>query len=139
MLKRIHKISEPGNNNLEAIQFQLPISYNGPKGENDLEKAYTPEHFFLAALAGCFITTFSVVSKNSNFNYKKIQIKSKGIMREIEGTKMMEIVKQDITLTIAEEKLKRKANRILEITEQRCPLANSVKSRIENSYNIIIE
>jgi organic hydroperoxide reductase OsmC/OhrA len=132
--KRFITITEPNNYSLSKLKVQLPIAYEGPAGENGLEKHYTPEHYFIIGVSTCFFTTFSVVSSNSKMKYEKIEIESSGLVGVSTGTKMMEKIEQKITLTIPKNVRKNKALRVLEITEKRCPLANSVKSEIENTY-----
>ncbi len=136
--KRIHKINNPKNSSLPELTFQLPVAYEGPEGQNR-EKLYTPEHYFLAAISGCFFTTFTVVCSNSNFNYTELEIESKGYVGTSTGVKMMEKIEQDITLTIPSSMREKKARRILEITENRCPLAKSIKTKLINTYNIFTE
>lgn len=136
--KRIHTIKNPTNPSLPELNVQLPIAYEGPEGENG-EIQYTPEHYFIAAISGCFFTTFSVVSSNSNFSYKTLIIDSIGTVGTSTGEKMMEKIEQNITLTISASERKRKAKRILEITEERCPLVKSIKTKVINNYHIILE
>ncbi|MFO8018500.1 MAG: OsmC family protein [Promethearchaeia archaeon] len=100
---------------------------------------YTPEHYFIAAISGCFFTTFSVVSYNSDFRYNSLKIKAVGQLGTSTGKKMMEKIEQDIELSIPSKVNERKAKRILEITEERCPLAKSVKTKIKNQFEISIE
>ncbi|MBD3255938.1 MAG: hypothetical protein GF383_12650 [Candidatus Lokiarchaeota archaeon] len=137
--KRFSRIIVPNNSSLKELKIQLPIAYEGPRGTNNLEKVYTPEHFFLMGITGCFFTTFSVVSSNSNMNYKNLQIEAKGLVGTSTGVKIMEKIEQTINLIVSSSVSKKKALRVLELTEKRCPLANSVKSKINNSYNVILE
>ncbi|WP_371804776.1 OsmC family protein [Candidatus Lokiarchaeum ossiferum] len=119
---------------IPPITVQLPIAYNGPANSQNREMHYTPEDLYLGALAGCFFTTFSVVSKNSNFVYEALDIQATGIMEEVEGVKMMSQVSLTVTLSISPEISDKLAFKILQIAEQRCPLANSVKTKIETKF-----
>ena len=127
------------NSSYPKIKLQLPESYGGlcDKDKNNL--TFCPEDLYLGALSGCFFTTFNVVSKNSNLEYEKIEITSKGIMDVMDDVKQMIEISQDITLTLPKsmEKHEGKAKKVLEITDKRCPLANSVKTIIKNTYTII--
>ncbi|TXT63683.1 MAG: hypothetical protein BAJALOKI3v1_330038 [Promethearchaeota archaeon] len=136
--KQMHTINNPKNSSFPELKVQLPVAYEGPKGENG-EFTYTPEHYFIAAISGCFFTTFSVVCSNSSFNYKSLTIEATGTVGTSSGEKMMEKIDQIITLTIPSSEREIKAKRILEITEERCPLAKSVKTKIINHYNIVFE
>jgi len=137
--KRIQTIQIPDSINLPEFDFQLPLAYDGPKGEDGLRKYYTPEHFFLAAVSGCFFTTFSVVSSNSKLKYKTLKINAEGCMDASTGIKIMEKIENKITLIISSTEKKKKALKVLKLTEKACPLANSVKTKIENTYNIVVE
>ncbi|TFF88867.1 MAG: OsmC family peroxiredoxin [Promethearchaeota archaeon] len=134
--KRFNTISIPDNPSLPELKVQLPIAYEGPQGNNNKEIVYTPEHFFIMAVSGCFFTTFSVTASNSRMKYEKITIESKGYVGTSTGVKMMEKIEQVITLEIPKNVRERKALRVLEIAEKRCPLANSVKTKVNNTYNI---
>ncbi|MBD3194980.1 MAG: hypothetical protein GF317_08000 [Candidatus Lokiarchaeota archaeon] len=134
--KRIHSITNPTNSHQPEIKIQLPVAYKGPN-VNSEEIYYTPEHYYVAAISGCFFTTFSVVSSMSNFSYISLEIQAIGYMKEIEDEKIMDKIKQTITLTISSSKYEKKARKLLEITENRCPLVKSVKTRIENTYEIL--
>ena len=137
--KRIQTIQIPDSTYISEIDYQLPIGYDGPKGEDGLRKYYTPEHFFIAAVSGCFFTTFSVVSSNSNLKYKTLKINAEGVIDTSTGIKIMEKIENKITLIIPSTEKKKKALKVLKLTEKACPLANSVKTKIENIYIIVVE
>ncbi len=136
--KRIHTIKDPSNTSLPELNVQLPIAYEGPEGDTG-ELVYTPEHYFVSSISGCFFTTFSVVCSNSNFNYNSMKIGSRGYVGTSTGEKIMEKIEQDITLSIPPSMNEKKAHRILEMTEKRCPLAKSIRSKIVNNYRIVVE
>lgn len=136
--KRVHTFNEPSNPTLERLKLQLPVAYEGPKGTHG-EKHYTPEHYFIAAISGCFFTTFSVVSSNSNMEYNSLTIEAKGVVGTSTGEKIMEKIEQKITLKILNTVREKKAQRVSEITENRCPLAKSVKTKVINTYKVISE
>ena len=124
--------------NNHPVTFQLPCGYGGPKGENDQPLHYTPEHLYLGAIAGCFFTTFNVVSTNSNFTYESLKIDNAGKIDVVDGVKMMTEITQQITLRISNPESETKALKILKKTEHYCPLGNSVKTKIINNYIIEI-
>lgn len=137
--KRVQTIKIPDSTHLSELDFQLPVVYDGPKGEDGLRKYYTPEHFFIAAVSGCYFTTFSVVSSNSNLKYITLKINTEGYINSSTGIKIMEKIENKITLVIPSTEKKEKALKVLELTEKACPLANSVKTKVENTYTIIVE
>ena len=121
------------------VTFQLPCSYGGPKGENNQPVHYTPEHLYLGAVAGCFFTTFNVISTNSNLTYESLNIDIDGTIEVVDGVKMMTEITQKIILRISNPDSETKAMKILKKTEKYCPLANSVKTTIINHYIIEID
>ena len=126
------------SNSLPKISIQLPSNYGGLLDENNNNLTYTPEDMYLAAITGCFFTTFSVVSQNSNLHYETIKISSTGIIDVIDDVKMVTEISMNITLTLPKgmEKNKEKAMKVLDITEKRCPIGNSVKTKIKNTYTL---
>ena len=126
------------NSSYPKIRIQVPEAHGGLCDENKVNLTYTPEDMFLSAISGCFFTTFNVVAKNSNLAYIRIEISSKGNMEEVDNVKMVTEISQDITLTLAkgEEKHERKAKKVMEIAEKRCAMANSVKSKVTNTYTV---
>ncbi len=122
---------------ISPITVQLPIGYNGLATDQNTEVHYTPEDLYLGSLAGCLFTTFSVVSKNSHFAYESMDIQATGIMEEVEGVRMMSQVDLAVTLTVPVDTNEKIALRILTIAEQRCPLANSVKTQINTDFTIV--
>ncbi len=45
----------------QTIGFSAPVEFQGRAGE------WTPEHFLMAAVAGCFTTTFAAIAEFSKF------------------------------------------------------------------------
>ena len=45
----------------QTIDFSAPVEFQGRAGE------WTPEHFLMAAVAGCFVTTFAAIAEFSKF------------------------------------------------------------------------
>ncbi len=126
-------------NSFPKISLQLPLDYGGLFDENKKNLTYIPEDMYLASITGCFFTTFSVVSQNSNLEYESINISAIGKMGVIDDIKMITEISMNIILTLPKgmEKIEGKAMKVLEITEKRCPVSNSVKTIIKNTYTII--
>jgi organic hydroperoxide reductase OsmC/OhrA len=126
------------NKMLPKIRIQLPQVYGGLCDENKNHLTYTPEDMYITAITGCFFTTFSVVSQNSNLQYERINISATGLIDVVDDVKMVTKITQNIILTLPKglEKNESKAMKVLEITEKRCLMANSVKTIIKNIYTI---
>ncbi len=126
------------NKMFPKIRLQIPQEYGGLCDENKNNLTYTPEDMYITAVTGCFFTTFSVVSQNSNLLYKRIKISATGIMDVVNDVKQVTEITQNIILTLTNgtEKNERKAMKVLEIAEKRCPIANSLNTKIKNTYTI---
>jgi len=114
----------------------MPIAFGGRKNEYNKEIHYTPEDLFIGSIASCFISTFTKISSNSNFNFRKIKIESEGILKKVNDINQFVKITQNIELTISNKNEINKAKKILEMVEKFCPLANSVKVNIQNNYKI---
>ena len=136
--KRTGTVKFTNNESLPQLRVQLPLTFDGPTNGNDLEKFLTPEHLFLSAVSSCFMTTFLVISKNSNLAYINISIDTDSVIDTPNGKKMAEII-QNITLTISEGVSEKKALKVLEITANYCILGNSVKSKVTNNYKVVVD
>jgi len=59
-----------------AIHFSEAAEFGG------LEGRWTPEQLLLAALAGCFTTTFQTVSRAARFAYTDLEVEIEGTVRK---------------------------------------------------------
>lgn len=139
ILSRVHTVAAVNQGSLPELKLQLPLTYEGPSDEEGNVLNYTPEHYFVAAVAGCFFTTFSVVAKRSGIDYISLTLNAKGHMDDSTGQVMMEKIENTITLVIPPNINAKKAERVLKATERNCPLARSVKSEVINVYHVITQ
>ena len=59
-----------------SIAFSAPPEFKGQAGH------WTPEHFFVAAVASCFVSTFSGMAFNSNFEFFSLELETEGIVAQ---------------------------------------------------------
>ncbi len=114
------------------IAFSAPPEFQGEAG------TWTPEHFFAAALASCFVTTFKAIAEYSKFEYSGLQVEVEAILeKEQGGFSFTKVIVQPI-LTIAAESERERAIRMLEKAERACLISRSVKSHIELQPEIAV-
>jgi len=102
------------------IAFSAPPEFNGLAGR------WTPEHFLVAAVATCFISTFSGMAFNSNFEFDSLELDTEGILaQEQAGWRFKEVVLRP-RLTIAHEKDKERGTRLLHKAEKNCLVGRSL-------------
>ena len=106
------------------IQFSAPAEFQGQAG------LWTPEHFLLAAVAACFITTFRAIAELSKFAAEALEVSVEGrIEKAEEGLRFTEIVLKP-TLTVASESERERAARLLEKAERSCLISRSLRSQV---------
>jgi peroxiredoxin-like protein len=103
-----------------SITFSAPPEFKGLAGQ------WTPEHFLVAAVASCFISTFSGMAFNSNFEFVSLELETEGsISQDQAGWRFQEIVLRP-RLTITHEKDRDRGNRLLHKAEKNCLVGRSL-------------
>lgn len=116
-----------------TIAFSAPPEFKGHAGR------WTPEHFFVAAVASCFISTFSGMAFNSKFEFDSLELEAEGILAQDEaGWRFQEVVLRP-RLTIAREEDKERGNRLLQKAEKNCLVARSLACPVVLQPALIIE
>ena len=108
-----------------CIEVATPPEF--PKG---IPGIWSPEHLFTAAVSSCLMTTFLSIAENSKLAFTSFSCKSKGKLEQIEGKFIMSEIILEPTVTIADEKDRERAERVLQKSETACLISNSVKSKI---------
>ena len=62
-----------------AIPFSAPPEFQGEAG------IWTPEHFFLSAIASCFVATFEAIARVSDFQFSALSVVAEGIVEKVDG------------------------------------------------------
>ena len=123
MADRIGEASSPEL--LNKIDVATPPQF--PKG---LEGVWSPEHFFTAAVNGCFMTTFLAIAENSKLSFTSFQCTADGKLEKVDGKYLMTEVALKPILVIESESDREKAERILQKSESACLISNSIKSKV---------
>jgi organic hydroperoxide reductase OsmC/OhrA len=76
------------------------------------------------------MTTFLAIAENSKLEFLSFKCKSKGKLEQIEGKYAITEVLLEPSVTIANEKDRERALRVLQKSEAACLVSNSVKSKI---------
>jgi peroxiredoxin-like protein len=103
-----------------SIAFSAPPEFNGLAGH------WTPEHFLVAAVASCFISTFSGMAFNSRLEFNSLEVDTEGIVaRDQAGWRFQEVVLRP-RLTITHEKDRERGHRLLHKAEKNCLVGRSL-------------
>lgn len=123
MADRIGEASSPEL--LNKIDVATPPQF--PKG---LEGVWSPEHFFTAAVNGCFMTTFLAIAENSKLSFTSFHCTADGKLEKVDGKYLMTEVVLKPIIVIESESDREKAERILQKSETACLISNSIKSKV---------
>jgi organic hydroperoxide reductase OsmC/OhrA len=115
------------------IHFSSPPEFGGESG------TWTPEHFFLAAVASCFIATFRAVASVSKLDFQGIEVPVEGVIeRDSGGFRFTHITLRPMLIICAEEERER-ALRLLEKSEKICLVRRSLSSEVQLQSKILVE
>ena len=106
-----------------------------PKG---VEKIWSPEHLFTAAVNSCLMTTFLAIAENSKLEFDGFTSKALGKQEMIDNKYIMSEVTLIPQLTISREEDRERAVRVLQKSEAACLISNSIKSAIVFKPEIIV-
>jgi organic hydroperoxide reductase OsmC/OhrA len=98
-----------------------------PKG---MKEKWTPEHLFVAAINSCLMSTFLLVADNSKFQFISFESKAVGKIEKVDGKFAVTEIVLTPTLIIPSTQNETKAKRVLEMSENACAIANSIKTKI---------
>ncbi len=128
---RIEAIGAGGRNGvvhaegiLQAISFSPPPEFQGEVGR------WTPEHFLVAAVASCFISTFEGIAQTSYLEFDSLRLSADGVLaKEDIGWRFTEIRLRP-TVTLRKEEDRDRAVRLLGKAEKSCLVARSLECRV---------
>ena len=110
---------------LNCIEVATPPEF--PKG---IPGIWSPEHLFTAAVSSCLMTTFLSIAENSKLMFTNFSCKAKGKLEQVDGKFIMTEVILEPVVTIADEKDRERAERVLQKSEAACLISNSIKSKV---------
>ena len=117
----------------QSIEVATPPEF--PKGVANI---WSPEHFFVAAVNSCLMTTFLSIAENSKLEFDTFDSKAVGKLEMVDGKFMVSEITLSPVVTIKDATMKEKAERILHKSEAACLISNSVKSKIVFEPSILI-
>lgn len=118
----------------EKITIATPPEF--PKGEANV---WTPEHYFVAAINGCLMTTFLAVAENFKLNFVDFESDAEGKLEMIDGKFMMREVILKPIVTIFNEDDVELAKKVVAKSEKACLISNSVNSKIKLEITVKVK
>lgn len=109
---------------LSCISFSAPPEFLGEPGR------WTPEHFLVAAVASCFVSTFSGIAEKSRMRFVSFNLGAEGVLGNEDGIwRFTEITLRPV-VTIPNEEDRGQAIRLLEKAEKSCLIARSLQFKV---------
>lgn len=116
-----------------AIAFSAPPEFKGQAGY------WTPEHLLVAAVASCYVSTFSGMASNSDFEFFSLELETVGSLEQDETGWRFSNIELHPRLTIARQEQRRLANRLLTKAKESCLVGRSLSCPVELEPAVIIE
>ena len=116
-----------------SIAFSAPPEFQGEAGR------WTPEHLFLASVAGCYVSTFSGMAQFSKFEFLSLDLQVEGVLSKEEAGWRFAQINLRPRLKIAQEKDRERASRLLEKAEKTCLIIRSTNSKVILEPELIVE
>lgn len=108
----------------QAIEFAAPAEFAGEK------EMWTPEHFFLSAVATCYVTTFRSIAEYNKFDTVALDVSVEGVLEKEPGGYRFTEVRVKPLLTIANEEDRERGFKLLDKAERGCLISRSLNSRV---------
>lgn len=109
----------------EKITIATPPEF--PKGEANI---WSPEHYYLAAINGCLLTTFLAVAENFKLNFVDFESNSEGKLEVVDRKYIISEVVLKPVVKITQEEDRELALKVIEKSERACLISNSVNTQI---------
>lgn len=109
----------------QSVEFSAPPEFGG---EAEL---WTPEHFFLASVVTCFISTFRAIAEFSKFDTVALDVSAEGTLNKEEGGFRFTDVKIRPVLSVTHEEERERGLKLLFKAESACLISRSINSKIE--------
>jgi peroxiredoxin-like protein len=106
---------------LSCISFSAPPEFLGEPGR------WTPEHFLVAAVASCFVSTFSGIAEKSCLRFVSFNLDAEGVLGNEDGIWRFTEIRLRPVVTVLKEKDRDLAIRLLEKAEKSCLIARSLQ------------
>src|SRR5260370_26046342 len=109
---------------LSCISFSAPPEFLGEPGR------WTPEHFLVAAVASCFVSTFSGIAEKSRLGFASFNLDAEGVLDNADGICRFTEIKLRPVVSVQKEEDRDRAIRLLEKAEKSCLIARSLQCKV---------
>ena len=108
---------------LAEIRSLPPPEFGGPGGY------WSPETLLLAAVGDCMMMTFRAIAKASRFEWRELSAEVEGLLERIDGNSRFTEIRTQVRLVVPPGTDTSRARKLLEKSEQGCPISNSLSAK----------
>ncbi len=128
---RVHAFGAGGRNGVIGAEGVLPcISFSAPPEFLGELGRWTPEHFLVAAVASCFVSTFSGIAEKARLEFGSFNLDAEGLLDNEDGIWRFTEIKLRPVVSILKEEDRDRAIRLLEKAEKSCLIARSLQCKV---------
>lgn len=119
--------------NCSPIVSAPPIEFDGPGDQ------WSPESLLMAAVADCFVLSFTAVAKASHFEWSTLNCQAEGVLDKVERAIQFTSVTVNATLQVASGTDINKATKLLQKAELHCLVSNSLSAEIHLNTQVLTQ
>ncbi len=108
----------------QAVEFAAPAQFGG---ESEM---WTPEHFLLASIASCFVSTFRALAEYNKFDTVALDVSAEGTLDKEPGGYRFTEIRVKPLLTLASEEERERAFKLLDKAEKASLINRSLSCRV---------
>jgi organic hydroperoxide reductase OsmC/OhrA len=124
---------------LTAVEVETPIECATPSEfPNGIAGAWSPETFFLASIAGCYINTFQSFCDKYKLKPVSLECEAAGTVALLNGKYAFTGVMLNPIITLQNYEDEAIAMKILEKAHRYCLISNSIKCPVSVSENLLV-
>ncbi len=116
--------------NLPDITVTPPAHFDGPGDQ------WSPEHLLVSSAASCFILTFKAIARASKLEWSSLEVSTQGTLDKVDRQIKFTRLDTKAHLTISDESLREKAEKLLHKAEENCLINNSLDAEKQLSVEI---
>ena len=125
---RVTVIGAGGRNGIVHAEGVLSaISFGPPSERPDEPTCWTPEHFLIAAVASCFISTFSDVAEKSRLEITSFILDAETVLEINEGIRCPIGINLRPIVSISKESNRNHVIQLLRQSAKQCSIAQSLR------------
>lgn len=124
---------------ITAVEVETPIEcVTPPEFPNGIAGMWSPETYFLASIAGCYLNTYQSLCDKFKMQPVSLECEASGTVALVDGKLAFTGVMLNPIITVANYEDEAAAIKIIEKAHKYCLISNSVKCPVSVSENVLV-